>query len=287
MKKHILLYSLILIVLASCKNIEGMVTVEEDGKDLPFRKVLKHQDNNVKYKYAEKYFTNKEYTKAVELYEELVPAYVLTERAQHVYYRYAECQYFMKDYYLAGYYFKKFTRKYAISSKAEEALFMHALCKVKLSPNYSLDQTETENAIEALQLFVDRYPQTVKKDTCNLIMDKLNAKLELKQFEKAKLAYNTENYKAATVLFKTTLEKYPNTRYKEETMFLHLKSSLLLAENSIETKKKERFEETIKSYHIFVASFPDSENRKEAEKIKMDADRGLSLLKQIQVLKKK
>ena len=51
-----------------------MVTVEEDGKDLPFRKVLKHQDNNIKYKYAEKYFTNKEFTKAVELYEELVPA---------------------------------------------------------------------------------------------------------------------------------------------------------------------------------------------------------------------
>ena len=44
-----------------------------------------------------------------------------------------------------------------------------------------------------------------------------------------------------------------------------LKANYLFAFNSVETKKVERFEETIKSYHNFVDYFSKSSNLKTAE----------------------
>ena len=66
-------------------------------------------------------------------------------------------------------------------------------------------------------------------------------------------------------------------------MFLALKSNYLYAENSIITKKVERFEETIKSYHNFVDSFRNSNyfrklkifyssSLKELEKLKSESN---------------
>jgi hypothetical protein len=44
-----------------------------------------------------------------------------------------------------------------------------------------------------------------------------------------------------------------------------LKANFLFAFNSVEIKKVERFEETIKSYHNFVDYFSESTNLKTAE----------------------
>ena len=64
-------------------------------------------------------------------------------------------------------------------------------------------------------------------------------------------------------------------------MFLSLKSNYLYAENSVDVKKVERFEETIKSYHNFVDSFKNSNYYREAENYY------LSSLKELEKLKSK
>ena len=48
-------------------------------------------------------------------------------------------------------------------------------------------------------------------------------------------------------------------------MFLIVKANYLLAENSIETKKEERYQETIKSYRIFADRYTESSYLKGAE----------------------
>jgi outer membrane protein assembly factor BamD len=109
-------------------------------------------------------------------------------------------------------------------------------------------------------------------------MDRLRGKLELKQFENSKLAYRTEDYKAAVVMFDATLEKYPNSIYKEEILYLKVKSSYLLAINSVLSKKMERLEATLKSYRTFVAAFPDSDWRNEVEGFKVKTEKEIEVL---------
>ena len=74
-----------------------------------------------------------------------------------------------------------------------------------------------------------------------------------------------EKYRAALILFNTTLEEFPDTEYKEDILYLIVKSNYLFANNSIESKKQERYTETIKSYHTFVDQFGSSRYLKWAE----------------------
>lgn len=241
-----------------------------------YSKVLKSGDNTRKKDYALQMYEEEEWIKSVTLLEEVIPYYKLTPDGEKLYYYYCMANYYIGDYYLAGYYFKRFIRQFPASKHTEEAQFLSALCAVNNSPDYKLDQTETLNALDELQIFVDLYPNSSRIDTCNKIMDRLNGKLELKTYENSMLYFKTENYKAAVVAFKGMLEKYPETKYKEELMFYIVKSGYLLAINSIESKKKERLEETLKSYRTFVAAFPESDWLGEAEDIMKKTEKVLT-----------
>lgn len=252
----------------------GLITVSCSE----YKKVLKSDDLDRKYEFAKQLYEEGKCQNAIPLLEELIPRYSLTQRGAEVYYLYAQSYYCAEDYYLSGYYFKRFTQKFPQNKYTEECAFMSAMSSVKNSPEHTLDQTETENAIQGLQLFLNRYPNTTLKDTCNVIMDKLRLKLEKKQFEKSKLYFHMENYKAAVVSLQSTMEMYPDIMYKEEILYMLVKSSYLLADNSIPSKKIERYEETIKTYRNFVNSYKESEYMKELDKYYEKSQKELKVL---------
>ncbi len=232
-----------------------------------YGRILKSQDYNLKYEKAIEYYEKKQYNRALPLLEELIPVFRLTDKAEKTYYYFSYSHFHLKDYYLAAYYFKNFAKTFPASQYAEECLFMSGICNTRNSPDYPLDQKETYDAINELQLFLNRYPESSRRDTCNKIIDQLRHKLELKGFESANLYYKMENYKAASIAFKSFQESFPDSRYTELAAFLTVRADFLLAKNSIESKKLERYNETIKSYHNFVDFFANSPYRKEAESI--------------------
>lgn len=262
--KHIIILPILLFfVLSSCTE---------------YNKIVKSNDNELKKVKALEYFEAKEYIKSLTLLEDIIPFYKLTPEGERLYYTYCMANYELGDYYLSGYYFKRFIRQYPSSKNLEDAQFLSAMCAVHNSPNYRLDQTETYNALDELQIFIDMYPNSSRIDTSNQIMDRLRAKLELKQFEYAKLYYHTENYKAAVVAFNEVLDKFPESVYKEEVLYLLVKSNYLLAINSIPSKKSDRLYATMKSYSKFVAEFPNSERLKELNSIKSKTEKEISIL---------
>ena len=231
-----------------------------------YEKVLKGDDYDKKYDMAVKMYKKKKFLKAVPLFEEVISIYSkLSEKGETAYYYLCYSHYNLGDFPLAGYYFSNFQITYPQSKHAEEAAFMSAICQVEASPKPSLDQSNTLTAINELQTFMNRYPKTSKKDTCNLIIDRLRGKLEDKAFKSAKLYYHMEEYAAASSAFNNMLSDYPDTDYREEVLFLIVKSNYKLANNSIREKKVERFKETIKSYTKFVDNFPESNRLKELE----------------------
>jgi outer membrane protein assembly factor BamD len=230
-----------------------------------YNKLLKSSDYNLKYQKAMEYYDKKDYVRALALLEEILPLLRPTVKGEPAYYKYCYCHYYVKEYYLAGYYFKNFSKLYPAGQKAEECLYMSGICNLKNSPKWSLDQTETFAAIKDFQTFLDKYPESERRLRCNSIIDSLNFKIEKKAFENAKLYHKIMNYKSASIALKSMLDKYPNTPFKEEAMFLIVESDYIYATESIESKKIERFEQTIKSYTNFVAAFADSKKRKKAD----------------------
>jgi outer membrane protein assembly factor BamD len=238
---------------------------------------MKSDDHSYKKDKAVEYYLEAEYLNAVMLLEEVLPFYKLSVEGEKLYYYYCKGNYKLGDYYLSSYYFRRFINLYPSSKYTEECQFMSALCSVHNSPEYSLDQTETLNALDQLQIYIDMYPESSRIDTCNLIMDKLHFKIETKKFESAKLYYHTSNYKAAVVAFDNIITKYPNTFYKEEVLYFTVLSRYELAINSIESKKLERLDNTIKSYRKFVNEYPQSDKLNVLESLKIKTEDAIKL----------
>jgi outer membrane protein assembly factor BamD len=138
---------------------------------------------------------------------------------------------------------------------------------------YSLDQQNSEQAIEQFQLFINHYPQSDKVETCNKLMDVLRAKIETKAFNNAKTFYYSDDYKASASALNNLIRDYPGTAYKEEAMYLILKSYYLYARKSIDTKKPERYKSVTEAHTALLEAFPESKYLKQANSIEADAKR--------------
>lgn len=243
-----------------------------------YQKLLKSSDFELKYKKAKEYYAKEDFYRASGLFEELINIYKGTSRGEEVYYYYASCQYMQGEYIMAAYHFRFFAKNFPNSKHVEEADFLGAFCIYLESPEFSLDQMYTNKAIEEFQLYIDKYPGSNKLDSCNKIIDKLRQKLETKAYSNATLYLKIGDYKASISALKNMIKDYPDTHYKEEILFLLVKSCYLLAENSIEKKKKERYQNTITEYYALTDEFPDTKFRKEAEDFYVSSQKRLKKL---------
>lgn len=235
-----------------------------------YQQVVKSTDYGLKYDKAIVYYEKEDYYKALPLFEELLNIYKGTTRAQEIYYYYAYCHYGMGDFYLAGYHFKNYTSTFPKGIHAEECQYMNAYCYYKESPIYSLDQEYTTKAINEFQLFANMFPESKRIARCNEIIDELHFKLETKSYETGKLYFKTQNYKAAIVAMNNTLKDFPATVYKDEILYLIVKSNYLLAMNSIEEKKALRLQEAVEAYNKCVNFSKEKTYLKDAENIYRD-----------------
>ena len=252
LKKWGFLVVLIAVISASCSK---------------YQKLLKSSDMELKYLAAMAYYEDEKYERAMALFEELIPLFRGTDRSEEVYYSYCYYNYQLGMLYSAAYHFKKFSVTYPLSKHAQETLFMFAYSNYALSPIPTLDETETKDGINALQLFINTYPGNELVDSSNVLMDKLRGKLEVKSYLNAKQYHKIFKFKAAIIAINNTLLDFPETEYKEELTFLVLKSYFLLAENSVKKKKQQRINETIDAYYIFADTYKESKYLKEAQNI--------------------
>jgi outer membrane protein assembly factor BamD len=233
-----------------------------------FHKIQKSTNLDEKYKAAEAYYLKNDYFHAQQLFDELINYYRGTAKGEKVAYYYAYCFYGINDYISASFYFKSFATTYPRSPYAREAQFMSAYCSYLESPDYSLDQSSTNDAIKELQFYTNSYPKSDSVLICNKLIDELRFKLEKKEFEVSKLYFKTQEYRAAVVSFKNTIKDYPESKYKEDCMYYIMKAWYLYASNSVEYKKPERYQNALDAYNSLLEVFPQTKYIKEADLIK-------------------
>ncbi len=232
-----------------------------------YEKLLKSNDIEAKYKAGMEYYEEGNYMRAVTLFGQVIPRLKGTERAEELDYLYAKCHYEMRDYVMAGHYFSEFVKTYFTSPRAEEADFMGAYCYYKLIARVELDQTNTYKTISAFTLFKTKFPDSDRIAEANNYIKECEELLVEKSYINAKLYYDLEKYKAAIVAIQNSLIDYPDTKYREELLYLKLRSIFLMAENSVSMKQLERFQDTIDEYYSFIDEFPQTKYAREAEKM--------------------
>lgn len=246
-----------------------------------YQKALKSEDISVKFTEASKQYEAEKYSKAIRLFEQIAPAYKGKPSAEKMFYMYSQSLYKTKQYYLAAYQFESFASSYPKSEKIEEASFLGAKCFSKLSPAYSLDQVDTYKAIDKLQSFIDRYPNSTYMDEANLTVKNLREKLEKKAFEIAKQYNVISDYKSAMVAFDNFILNYPGTPYKEKALFYKFDSAYQLAINSIPAKMEERLLDAKTMYNNLIKFNSSTEFKDKADQMLARIDNDLKQFSKI------
>jgi len=238
-----------------------------------FNTAKKIQDPEKKYAKALDYYEAGKYAKTQIMLEDVILSLRMTKSGEDALYKYADSYYHLKDYILAGYYFRKYTSDYPKDKNAEKAQFMSAKCYYLDAPKAKLDQQATMTALKEFELFISKYPDSKRIEECNILIDELRTKLEEKSFLNSKLYYDIGYFNAASIALKNSINDYPDTKYKEEIMYLIVKSKYKYAQNSIIIKQKERYENTLKAYNNFTEKYPSSNYTKELNSIKKTIDK--------------
>jgi len=260
--KNILFTSLLLTIFASCSD---------------FRKLQKSDDWEKKYEAAIKYYESKDYYRSSILLEQILPIIKGSSEAEKANFIYAYTYYYEEQYLLASHYFKTFYETYGRSEFAEEARFMFGYALYKDSPRYNLEQTSTQQAIVALQGFINRYPASEFVPKAEAALNDMQVKLERKAYEKAILYYKLKKFmvgeylKASLVEFNNFQNNYPDSDFIEEIRYLEIEAMFKLAEVSIKTKKKERYSESVDFYLNYIEDYPNGDYLRKAESIYDDA----------------
>ena len=223
-----------------------------------FGKVVKSKDKEYKLKMAEQYYVKKDYEKAQELYTDLLPLFKGDPRFEDIYYKYAYTAFYQKDYMNAENLFKTYGENFPNSAKVEETEFMRCMAYFKQSPKVDLDQTNTFKTISLLQAFINTYPDSKEVKEANDIIDQCRAKLELKEFNNAKLYYDLGYFKAAGVAFSILIDDFPDSESSDNYALNSIKSYYRYAEMSVVDRQEERYHKVISDANDFEQRFPQS-----------------------------
>ncbi|MGJ8593692.1 MAG: outer membrane protein assembly factor BamD [Aquaticitalea sp.] len=253
--KNLLVTLLIIITLSSCSE---------------YQKALKSEDIAVKFAKGTELYEAGKYSKANRLFEQIVPQYRGKPQAEKLMFMHSNAFYMQKEYYLAAYKFEQFETAYPKSEKAEEALFLSSKSYFELSPVYSKEQRETVEALEKLQLFINKFPESDYISQINEMVKELDYKLEKKAFEIAKQYNRISDYQASIKSFDNFLLEFPGTSFREEAMFYRLDAAYKLAINSTERRKETRINDAMAFYNSFKKSYPNSEHVTEIEDMKSE-----------------
>ena len=263
MKKTVLITACVALLMTSCAN--------------QFNQVYKSDNYNFKYEYAKECYATGKYSRAVTLLQELVTLKKGSTEAEECLYMLAMAEYGLRDYETASEYFKKYYQTYPKGIYAENAKYYVGESLYKNAPEPRLDQSLTVSAIAAFQEYIDLFPDGKERSQAQQRLFELQDKLVQKELYSAQLYYDLgqyfgnctyggNNYEACIITAQNALKDYPYSKLREKFSLLVMKSKFELAQQSVEEKKLERFQDAEDECYGFLNEYPDSKDKVTAEK---------------------
>ena len=231
------------------------------------------------YAKAMRFYEKQQYLSAASLFEELYPISLGTTRADTILFLFAHSYYMNKDYTMAAFHFRDYVRRYPNSERTAEAFYYCISAIYETSPDYYLDQSNTEYAIEQIKAFVQAYPDNPHIEDCNRMLDELRLKLARKDLEAMKLYYNTDHFEACQVAAKNFFVEYSYSPLMPEAIYYLVLNNYEYARKSVERKQEERYKACLDACRKMELEFPNSNYYKETSKIAQEVTKQLEKIK--------
>ncbi len=269
MKKNIVILLLTALTLSSCGSFTNL-----------YKHKLKEKDYDYMYEAAKEYFVSGQYTKSITLLNDVITILKGSDRGEESVYMLAMSYYLNKEYAIASQSFQQYYTSYPRGVYTERARFYAGKALWISTPEAQLDQSDTYQAIQELQLFLEFFPNSIYKEEAQDIIFEAQDKLVEKEFDAAKLYYNLgtymgNNYQACVIAAQNALKDYPYTKYREDLSLLVMKAKYELAVNSVLSRKADRYRDAVDECYAFKNEYPDSANVKLADELLLKSEEAL------------
>jgi outer membrane protein assembly factor BamD len=167
-----------------------------------------------------------------------------------------EAHFKQDEFLLAADAYGELVRRFPKSALVGEAMYQQGVSYWKLSPDFSLDQEYTQKAIDALQAFIDYFPERTErvKDTQHLI-EVCRDKLAHKQYDSGRIYLVMKDYKAAALYFQQVMDKYYDSQWAACAAF-QIGATL---------KGQDKPTEAADAFRAYITKYPTHEWVKKAE----------------------
>lgn len=199
------------------------------------------------FEYAKGLYDRGKFYKSQMAFENLIYTYPGNAVIDSAQFYLGMCYYGQKDYGLAAGEFKRILTAYPNSEFADDAQYYTAMCHYNLSPKYSLDQSETNQAIYEFNLLNSTYPMSPFVKEAKERVAELENKLAEKKFKDGELYLKLGNYDAALLYFSFVRDNYPSTDWAIKAYFYSGEAQM----------KLKNYDEAKHIFETFVVGFPD------------------------------
>lgn len=220
-----------------------------------------------KYQEAMACYEAKDYYEASKLFEEAIPLLRGKKDIILAHFYQACASFHQKAYQRSAHYFRHFYETYPRAPQAEEALYMQGYALYLASPDVTLDQTDTQEAVQVLHNYLALYPDGAHKSEAIQYLARLSDKLASKAFKNAQLYHQISQYQAAVIALTHFQQDFPHSLLNEEAAYLKTDAQYRLAKVCSLVEQEEKLRTTMTYCHNFLDQYPASRYRKTIEKI--------------------
>ena len=179
-------------------------------------KVSFSEELQQKFNKGEQLYKDGKYTRAKDEFQFVVMNNPGSKMALDAQYLLGESHFKLKEYGEAAVEFDRFARFSQSDDRTELARFRICECAINMSNSFQKDQTNTLEAIERLQEFIDDYPISSNIELATKEISSLRLKLAKKDFESARLYLKLEEYDSALIYLNNVLTQYYDTNITDE-----------------------------------------------------------------------
>jgi outer membrane protein assembly factor BamD len=249
LKKYFRIFQILLLLAVSL----NMISCSSSDKG-----VTKTEDPEEAFRIAKKNYDKGDYLQAIDDFSFIKVKFSGTRIIDKSQYYLAMCYFQRKEYILSAYEFDFLIKNYPTSEYYPKSHYQLAMCYYHQSPDYNLDQTYTSYAINEFMSFIELYPKDPNVADAEKRIKELRDKLAYKDYMSGMLYFKMDNFKAALVYFDNVLDKYFDSQYADDALYMKIKTLI----------QRRRYDEAMKEIERFQKKFPTSDNLKNVLDIK-------------------
>jgi outer membrane protein assembly factor BamD len=159
------------------------------------------------------------YDDAINKFQDIIDNYPYSEYAVLAELRIADAHFAQKQYDDALSYYRDFAQLHPDHEKVPYTMLRTALCHERQSEKSYRDQTQTREAVRALDTLITRYPNAPETAEAEVLWKELRTKLATQALEVGDFYFAREEYQSAANRYRSVIDEYPGLGLDADALF--------------------------------------------------------------------